>query len=65
MLSQYRGCVAGVGLGAAYGIKYSKGALPMVASGVAGSLADLVYGYFFACNRETGYNQPQEKTPKV
>jgi len=26
----------------------------MIATGVAGSLADLVYGYFFACARGEG-----------
>jgi len=49
LLSQYRFCTAGVGLGAAYGIRSKTGIMPMVAGGVAGTLADLVYGYTVAC----------------
>lgn len=52
LLSQYRFCAVGVGLGAAHGIKYGKGVVPMVMAGVAGSFADLVYGYTVACSKE-------------
>ena len=52
LLSQYRFCAGGVGLGAAYSIKYSKGALPMVVAGVAGTVADLAYGYTVECAKE-------------
>mmetsp|Transcript_5437 Transcript_5437/g.6949 ORF Transcript_5437/g.6949 Transcript_5437/m.6949 type:complete len:87 (-) Transcript_5437:286-546(-) len=52
LLSQYRFCAGGVGLGAAYGIKYSKGPLPMVTAGVMGTFGDLVYGYVKACKKE-------------
>jgi len=54
LLSQYRFCTAGLGLGAAYGLKYIKGApmFPMVAGGVVGTAADLIYGLTFACRDE-------------
>ena len=52
ILSQYRFCAGGVGLGAAYAIKNSKGPLPMVAAGVAGTVGDLIYGYYQACSKE-------------
>ena len=52
LLSQYRLCAGGVLGGAAYGIKYRKGIIPMVAAGVAGTLADLVYGYLESCKNE-------------
>eukprot|EP00551_Chaetoceros_affinis_P006586 CAMPEP_0203666130 /NCGR_PEP_ID=MMETSP0090-20130426/3215_1 /ASSEMBLY_ACC=CAM_ASM_001088 /TAXON_ID=426623 /ORGANISM="Chaetoceros affinis, Strain CCMP159" /LENGTH=85 /DNA_ID=CAMNT_0050529915 /DNA_START=53 /DNA_END=310 /DNA_ORIENTATION=- len=61
ILSQYRFCAGGVGLGAAYAIKYSKGPMPMAMAGVAGTVGDLIYGYYEACKieadryeRETG-----------
>ena len=50
--------MAGVGLGAAYGIRGKKGVAPMVVSGVVGSVADLIYGYTIACKAEVeAYNQ--------
>jgi hypothetical protein len=49
LLSQYRFCAGGVGLGAAYAIRMKKGAMPMVVAGAVGSVADLVYGYSVAC----------------
>jgi hypothetical protein len=52
LLSQWKFCAGGVGLGAAYAIKKSKGPIPMVAAGVAGTLGDLMYGYFVACSEE-------------
>jgi hypothetical protein len=52
LLSQYRLCAGGVLAGAAYGIKYRKGIMPMVAAGISGSLADLIYGYLEACKNE-------------
>ncbi len=52
LLSQYSFCAGGVLGGAAYGMKMKKGMLPMVAAGVAGSVADLVYGYVSACEKE-------------
>ena len=51
-MSQYRFCAGGVGLGAAYGIKYSKGVVPMALSGIAGTAADMIYGYMVACSKE-------------
>ena len=52
ILSQYRFCAGGIGLGAAYAIKNSKGPLPMVAAGIAGTVGDLIYGYYQACAKE-------------
>ncbi len=52
ILSQYRFCAGGVGLGAAYAIKHSKGMMPMAIAGVAGTFGDLVYGYYSACAKE-------------
>jgi len=52
LLSQYSFCAGGVGLGAAYGIKYSKGVVPMAVSGVVGTMADMAYGYIVACSKE-------------
>jgi hypothetical protein len=52
LLSQYRFCAGGVGLGAAYAMKYSKGPMPMVAAGVTGTMADMIYGYVSACQKE-------------
>ena len=59
MLSQFRFCAAGVGLGTAYTLQRkhvgaTKGTsfLPMVAGGALGSLADLYYGYTVACIEE-------------
>jgi hypothetical protein len=42
MLSQYRLCAAGIGLGTAYSLKYKKGLVPMVAAGAVGTTADMV-----------------------
>eukprot|EP00957_Ditylum_brightwellii_P074859 5689160-Ditylum_brightwellii.AAC.1 len=39
----------GVGLGAAYGIKYAKGPIPMVIGGIMGTVGDLIYGSMVAC----------------
>jgi hypothetical protein len=36
----------------------------MVAAGVAGSLADLVYGYFYACTRTEGDAYSRSNDPK-
>ena len=33
-------------------MKYSKGPMPMVAAGVTGTMADLIYGYVSACQKE-------------
>jgi len=52
LLSQYSFCAGGVGLGAAYGIRYSKGVVPMAVSGVVGTMADMIYGYVVACSKE-------------
>ena len=52
ILSQYNLCAAGVLGGAAYGIKYKKGVVPMVVAGVTGSVADAIYGYVKACEIE-------------
>jgi hypothetical protein len=63
LLSQYRLCISGLGLGTAYGLKYSKGKLPMVVGGVAGSLGDFLYGYYVACvqhSPQTNENQNQK-----
>lgn len=45
--------VGGIGLGAAYGVHTRKGVAPMMVAGVAGSVADLVYGYYFVCREES------------
>ena len=63
LLSQYQFCVGGVGLGAAYAIKKSKGPMPMMMAGVAGTFADLVYGYVVACSKQVEtYNDPDKST---
>mmetsp|Transcript_28645 Transcript_28645/g.41813 ORF Transcript_28645/g.41813 Transcript_28645/m.41813 type:complete len:114 (-) Transcript_28645:603-944(-) len=49
LLSQYQFCAGGVGLGAAYGIKYAKGPIPMVIGGITGTVGDLIYGSMVAC----------------
>eukprot|EP00429_Kryptoperidinium_foliaceum_P005585 CAMPEP_0176020756 /NCGR_PEP_ID=MMETSP0120_2-20121206/10063_1 /TAXON_ID=160619 /ORGANISM="Kryptoperidinium foliaceum, Strain CCMP 1326" /LENGTH=95 /DNA_ID=CAMNT_0017353859 /DNA_START=222 /DNA_END=506 /DNA_ORIENTATION=- len=49
LLSQYRFCAAGVGLGTAYALKYKKGIIPMVAAGAIGTSADMLYGLFVEC----------------
>lgn len=65
LLSQYAFCAGGVLGGAAYGIKAKKGLLPMVAAGVAGSVADLVYGYVVACEKEAKiYQDSSAKSEK-
>ena len=33
-------------------MKYSKGPMPMVVAGVSGTMADLIYGYASACQKE-------------
>jgi len=48
-LSQYKFFVGGVGAGAMAGIQLKKGVGPMIVGGVAGSTADLMYGYIVAC----------------
>ena len=59
--------MAGVGLGTAYAVqtKGTKGygLLPMVAGGIAGSVADLVYGYTVSCisERERYHNSSVAK----
>jgi hypothetical protein len=57
LLSQYRFCAAGVGLGTAYGLKYKKGVIPMIAAGAIGTSADMVYGYLVACAEFRGKNE--------
>lgn len=47
MLSQYRLCAAGIGLGTAYALKYKKGLAPMIAAGAVGTSADMVRTEFF------------------
>ncbi|KAG7351250.1 hypothetical protein IV203_010610 [Nitzschia inconspicua] len=49
LLSQYRLCAAGIGLGTAYSLRYKKGFVPMVAAGAVGTTADMVYGYLVEC----------------
>jgi len=49
LLSQYRLCAAGIGLGTAYSLKYKKGLVPMIAAGAVGTTADMVYAYLKEC----------------
>jgi hypothetical protein len=49
LLSQYRLCAAGVGLGTAYALKYKRGFVPMIAAGAVGTSADMIYGYLVEC----------------
>ena len=49
LLSQYRLCAAGIGLGTAYSLKYKKGLAPMIAAGAVGTTADMVYAYLVEC----------------
>ena len=52
--------MAGIGLGAAYGVRLKKGAAPMIVAGLGGSLADIIYGYTVACQDEVqAYNNHQ------
>jgi hypothetical protein len=56
LLSQYQFCVGGTISGAVYGIKFPAGRFgrytPFLVGGIAGSVADLMYGYNVACIRE-------------
>lgn len=56
VLSQYRFCVAGVGLGAAYGIKFPHGKYgkfsPFLVGGITGTMADMLYAYNVTCIEE-------------
>jgi hypothetical protein len=56
LLSQYRLCAAGIGLGTAYTLKYKKGLVPMIAAGAIGTTADMVYGYLVECAQFTTSN---------
>eukprot|EP00934_Nitzschia_sp_Nitz4_P003876 Nitzschia sp. Nitz4//scaffold155_size52807//9535//9901//NITZ4_006792-RA/size52807-augustus-gene-0.46-mRNA-1//1//CDS//3329537357//3866//frame0 len=49
LLSQYRFCAAGVGLGTAYALRFKKGVMPMIAAGAVGTSVDMVYGYLVEC----------------
>jgi hypothetical protein len=51
LLSQYRLCAAGIGLGTAYSLRYKKGLIPMIAAGAIGTTADMVYGYLVECSQ--------------
>eukprot|EP00533_Pseudo-nitzschia_delicatissima_P015074 CAMPEP_0197276910 /NCGR_PEP_ID=MMETSP1432-20130617/16174_1 /TAXON_ID=44447 /ORGANISM="Pseudo-nitzschia delicatissima, Strain UNC1205" /LENGTH=102 /DNA_ID=CAMNT_0042743033 /DNA_START=51 /DNA_END=359 /DNA_ORIENTATION=+ len=53
LLSQYRLCAAGIGLGTAYSLKYKKGLAPMIAAGAVGTTADMVYAYLVECSEFT------------
>ncbi len=59
LLSQYRFCAAGVGLGTAYALRYKKGIIPMVAAGAIGTSVDMVYGLFVECAQ---YRQTSNET---
>jgi len=65
LLSQYRFCVGGVGVGAAYGMKYPTGRfgryVPFVIGGVAGTIADVAYGYTVACVKEVEAHRAQRE----
>jgi len=52
LLSQYKFFAAGVGLGGLYAVRSKKGLPVMAAAGVAGSVADMIYGYTVACKEE-------------
>eukprot|EP00537_Pseudo-nitzschia_pungens_P012401 CAMPEP_0172395616 /NCGR_PEP_ID=MMETSP1061-20121228/20635_1 /TAXON_ID=37318 /ORGANISM="Pseudo-nitzschia pungens, Strain cf. pungens" /LENGTH=118 /DNA_ID=CAMNT_0013127257 /DNA_START=116 /DNA_END=472 /DNA_ORIENTATION=+ len=54
LLSQYRFCAAGIGLGTAYSLKLKKGLVPMIAAGALGTTADMVYGYLVECAHLAG-----------
>jgi hypothetical protein len=49
LLSRYRFCAAGVGLGIAYTLRYKKGFVPMLAAGAVGTSVDMIYGYLVEC----------------
>jgi hypothetical protein len=69
LLSQYQFCVGGIVSGAAYGIKFPTGRFgrytPFLVGGIAGTMADLIYGYNVACIKEVeaerAYRQQSEK----
>ncbi len=64
LLSQYRLCAAGIGLGTAYSLRYKKGLVPMVAAGAIGTTADMVYGYLVECAHFVGGGEdPTDSTP--
>ena len=54
LLSQYRFCTAGIGIGTAYALKYKKGFVPMFAAGAIGTSADLMYGLLVECAKYRG-----------
>jgi hypothetical protein len=49
LLSQYRFCAAGIGLGTAYALRYKRGVIPMMAAGAMGTTVDMAYGYLVEC----------------
>jgi hypothetical protein len=61
LLSQYQFCVGGTISGVLYGMKFPTGRFgrytPFLVGGIAGSLADLMYGYNVACIREVAAEQ--------
>mmetsp|Transcript_33985 Transcript_33985/g.38676 ORF Transcript_33985/g.38676 Transcript_33985/m.38676 type:complete len:91 (-) Transcript_33985:1024-1296(-) len=61
LLSQFWFFGGGVGLGLAGSLKLKKGPAPMIIGGVAGSLADLIYGYTVACKEHTSTNKKEEE----
>lgn len=52
LLAQYKLCASGLAIGVAYSLKTKKGIIPVVGLGVAGTMADLVYGYTVECKRQ-------------
>jgi len=62
LLSQYRLCAAGIGLGTAYSLRFKKGLVPMIAAGALGTTADMVYGYLVECAHFTGSTDDDSPT---
>mmetsp|Transcript_35279 Transcript_35279/g.77272 ORF Transcript_35279/g.77272 Transcript_35279/m.77272 type:complete len:135 (-) Transcript_35279:405-809(-) len=52
LLSQYKYCVAGLAAGGAYSYRTRTGVVPLFAAGVAGSLADIMWGLMVDCKDE-------------
>mmetsp|Transcript_2871 Transcript_2871/g.8399 ORF Transcript_2871/g.8399 Transcript_2871/m.8399 type:complete len:95 (-) Transcript_2871:898-1182(-) len=52
LLSQYKYCVGGLAAGVAYSVPSKRGIVPVMAAGVAGSLADVMWGLMVECQSE-------------
>jgi len=62
LLDQFPFFLGGAGLGTAYALKTKSGnIMPLLIGGMAGSVADLVYGYTVKCVNQVEATKQQEK----